>query len=119
MSDLKLGLDVDLIFNIRANVVFFRLPVLAYENKARQENGLKRDDHRQQPKWIWIELRQTKRQRIYRDPDDEPQAVDYQKVHAAAEPCYPIRDPLERRKLFLHFDVDVARHACPQQIVRL
>ena len=71
------------------------------------------------PNGIGIEYRHAERQRVDRDPGREPGQVDQQERHAAAEPGDPVGDPLQRAEVFLHFDVDVARHPRPQQLVGL
>lgn len=41
VGDLEFGFNIHLVFNVGPDFVFFRLPVLADQDKTRQENGLK------------------------------------------------------------------------------
>src|SRR6185312_3667024 len=57
VRDLELGLDVDLVLDVRTHAVLLGLPVLADQHEARQEDRLERRDHRQEAERIRIELR--------------------------------------------------------------
>ena len=75
MGDLEFGFDIHLVLNISSHLVFFRLPVLADQDKARQENSLQRNNHGQQTKRKRIEGLVSEDNGIERDPDNKPDGV--------------------------------------------
>src|SRR2546423_9682229 len=54
-GDFELGLDVDLVLDVGANLVLLDLAVLADEHEAGEEYGFERDDHCEQAEGEWIE----------------------------------------------------------------
>src|SRR4030095_11175518 len=50
VGDLQFGFDIYVVLNVGANLVLLSLTVLTDQNKARQEDGFQRNNHRQQSK---------------------------------------------------------------------
>ncbi len=119
VRDLEFGFDIYLVLNISTYLVFFRLPVLADQDEARQENSFQRNDHRQQSEGEWIEGLVSEDHGIERDPNNEPESMRNKKGHAAAKPCEPVGDPLQDRRVHLHLFVNIARDARAQQFISL
>src|SRR3982750_1292794 len=111
VRDFELGLDVDLVLDIRAHAVLLGLPILADQHEARKKDRLERRDHRQQPERIRIEHGHADRNHVDEDPRREPDRCEREEPHAAAEPGDPVDCALQQRRLFFDFLVDVARDA--------
>src|SRR5882762_564593 len=94
VSDLQLGLDIYLVFNIRAHLVFFRLAVLTDKYEASEEDCFQRDNHSEQAKGKRIESAVAKNESVERYPDNKPESMGNQEGHAAAKPCQPVGNPL-------------------------
>src|SRR6266851_1978088 len=92
MRDLQFSLDVHLVLDIASDSIFFCLPVLADQHETGEEDRFQRNDHRQQAEGIRIEPYQSDRKGIDDDPDDEPDSIQDEEQHAAAEPGNPIGD---------------------------
>src|SRR5438105_2953719 len=97
LRHLQLGLQVDLVLDVAADVVFRRLAVLAEQHEYGEEDRLQRHRHGQQPKGEGIEARDPPNERdsfrklqVQYDPYEEEDQVNIQERDAAAELGDPI-----------------------------
>src|SRR6185369_14056149 len=121
LGDFELGFEVDLVFDVAPDAVFFGLAALAEEDEDREDDRFQRDDHGEQAEGEGIEQRRLPARQpvdVEQDPDGEEEQVQVEKGEAAGEGGDPVGDFFDLGAAVLDLGVDVARGGVAQQVHR-